>query len=383
MSRWWRSAWAGAWTPPTPGTAAWPSSRTWRLDHMDRLGTTVAAIAREKAAIIERGDLAVTGAAGEALAIVRRRCTRLGVPLAVASPAPVLGWTRDALHGGPAAPRSHVRRAAGPSPGGQRRDGGCPARRARGRWDRDGPSDGAPGRATRRHDGPGAWSCSRSPCRDGASVRSSSTEPTTRTAPPPSPSPWTTCGRTSPAAGDAAGPAHPRLGVHGGQGRRRRDRRRSSGPRPLSGATVVCTARGPAAGDAPGGAGGRLAGAPPRGDGADAPRIRRPRWTSRSGRSRGPVVVAGSLYLVGAVRARLVDDPALRDPGPGMSHRRLPDERGVVRERPDQGGGAATPSYGLPDGAGAGLPGTPWALAIGPATFAWGERTFVMGDRST
>ena len=30
---------------------------------------------------------------------------------------------------------------------------------------------------------------------------------------------------------------------------------------------------------------------------------------------RGPVVVAGSLYLVGAARARLVDDPALQDPG--------------------------------------------------------------------
>jgi hypothetical protein len=28
----------------------------------------------------------------------------------------------------------------------------------------------------------------------------------------------------------------------------------------------------------------------------------------------GPLVVAGSLYLVGAVRARLVDDPLLRDP---------------------------------------------------------------------
>ena len=28
----------------------------------------------------------------------------------------------------------------------------------------------------------------------------------------------------------------------------------------------------------------------------------------------GPIVVAGSLYLVGAVRARLVDDPVLRDP---------------------------------------------------------------------
>ena len=30
----------------------------------------------------------------------------------------------------------------------------------------------------------------------------------------------------------------------------------------------------------------------------------------------GPTVVAGSLYLVGDVRARLVDDPALRDPPP-------------------------------------------------------------------
>ncbi len=28
----------------------------------------------------------------------------------------------------------------------------------------------------------------------------------------------------------------------------------------------------------------------------------------------GPLVVAGSLYLVGQVRAALVDDPELRDP---------------------------------------------------------------------
>lgn len=62
-----------------------------------------------------------------------------------------------------------------------------------------------------------------------------------------------------------------------------------------------------------------------------------------------------------------------------MSDRQLPNEGGVVRERPEHGGGAATPSYGLPDGAGVGLPGAPGALAIGPATFAWGERTFVMG----
>ena len=51
------------------------------LDHMDLLGDTIPAIAREKAAIIERGDLAVTGASDEALAVIRRRAHRIGVPL--------------------------------------------------------------------------------------------------------------------------------------------------------------------------------------------------------------------------------------------------------------------------------------------------------------
>ena len=51
------------------------------LDHMDRLGDTVTKIAREKAAIIERGDLAVTGADGDGLAVIRRRARRMGVPL--------------------------------------------------------------------------------------------------------------------------------------------------------------------------------------------------------------------------------------------------------------------------------------------------------------
>src|SRR3954469_25993394 len=41
------------------------------LDHMDRLGATIPAIAREKVAIVKRGDRAVTGADGEALAIMR------------------------------------------------------------------------------------------------------------------------------------------------------------------------------------------------------------------------------------------------------------------------------------------------------------------------
>jgi dihydrofolate synthase/folylpolyglutamate synthase len=67
------------------------------LDHMDRLGDTVTAIAREKAAIVERGDLAVTGAWGDGLAVVRRRARRLGVPLTVVEPAPVLGWDRDGI----------------------------------------------------------------------------------------------------------------------------------------------------------------------------------------------------------------------------------------------------------------------------------------------
>ena len=67
------------------------------LDHMDRLGDTIAAIAREKAAIIERGDRAVTGASGDALGIIRRRARRLGVPLTEVQPAPLVGWDRDGI----------------------------------------------------------------------------------------------------------------------------------------------------------------------------------------------------------------------------------------------------------------------------------------------
>ncbi len=67
------------------------------LDHMDRLGSTVEAIAREKAAIIERGDLAVTGAAGTALEVVRRRARRVGAPLRVVAPAPLVGLDRDGI----------------------------------------------------------------------------------------------------------------------------------------------------------------------------------------------------------------------------------------------------------------------------------------------
>ncbi len=67
------------------------------LDHTDRLGETIGAIAREKAAIIERGDLAVTGATGEALDVIRRRARRMGAPLTEVAAASLLGWDRDGI----------------------------------------------------------------------------------------------------------------------------------------------------------------------------------------------------------------------------------------------------------------------------------------------
>ncbi len=60
------------------------------LDHTEWLGETVVAIAREKAAIISRGDLAVTGAGGDALRIIARRARRVAAPLRIVAPAPVL-----------------------------------------------------------------------------------------------------------------------------------------------------------------------------------------------------------------------------------------------------------------------------------------------------
>jgi dihydropteroate synthase len=52
---------------------------------------------------------------------------------------------------------------------------------------------------------------------------------------------------------------------------------------------------------------------------------------------------------------------------------------GVVPARPEAGGGAATPSFELPDGATAGVPGPAGPTRIGPRVFDWGSRTYVMG----
>jgi dihydrofolate synthase/folylpolyglutamate synthase len=67
------------------------------LDHVDRLGPTIGHIAREKAAIIERGDIAVTGATGEALSIIRRRARRVGAPLTEVRAAQIVEIGRDGL----------------------------------------------------------------------------------------------------------------------------------------------------------------------------------------------------------------------------------------------------------------------------------------------
>ena len=67
------------------------------LDHTEYLGPTVEAIAREKAAIIMPGDLAISGAAGPAGGPIRRRARRAGVTLVEVSPAPVLAADRHGL----------------------------------------------------------------------------------------------------------------------------------------------------------------------------------------------------------------------------------------------------------------------------------------------
>ena len=67
------------------------------LDHTEHLGATVELIAREKAAIVMRGDRAITGATGTALGPIRRRARRVGVRLVEVSPAPVLAFDRRGL----------------------------------------------------------------------------------------------------------------------------------------------------------------------------------------------------------------------------------------------------------------------------------------------
>jgi dihydrofolate synthase/folylpolyglutamate synthase len=67
------------------------------LDHTDRLGTTIPAIAHEKAAIIKRGDRAVTGAGPEALPVIRARAADMGAPLVEVTAPAISRIDRDGL----------------------------------------------------------------------------------------------------------------------------------------------------------------------------------------------------------------------------------------------------------------------------------------------
>lgn len=292
------------------------------LDHTDRLGPTIGHIAREKVAIVKRGDVAVTGADGAALAIMRRRCARLGVPLTVAAPAPLLGWSRDGvtvelprlgavevgLRGRHQAANAAVadgllnalEQAGIATVDAAARRRGYAAARWPGRLE----LVTAPARAGRparevlldgAHNADGAAALARAledlrPHLAGGGA----------TPPAPVTVLWASMAdKDVTAVVDAA-----------------------AGSTALAGASVVCTAmdlpRALAAGDLA--AIWRTALRVPATDMGAAAAVRAVGDVDMAldvalALGRGPLVVAGSLYLVGAVRARLVDDPDLRDPG--------------------------------------------------------------------
>ncbi len=67
------------------------------LDHQEYLGHTIEAVATEKAAIIKPGCRAVTGADGIALEVIRARAAETGAPLIECPPLPVEGMDRAGL----------------------------------------------------------------------------------------------------------------------------------------------------------------------------------------------------------------------------------------------------------------------------------------------
>jgi dihydrofolate synthase/folylpolyglutamate synthase len=308
------------------------------LDHTEWLGPTIPAIAREKAAIIERGDRAVTGATGDGLRVVRRRARRVGASLVEVADVPVLETGRDgivvelsglgrttiglrgrhqALNVGVADATLDALEAAGIAsvdPDARRR--GYAATRWPGRLE----LLEVPGPTGQREvllDG------AHNPA--GAAVLATALEDL---------APFVAGGRSaSPDDGRGAGdvgwrhaarrPRVPLTLVMGVMRDKDVDGILDALGRSdaLQGATIICTEVGS-----------------PRG--LDAPTLAA-RWSLRAGpasilvepdldraldralHAPGLVVVAGSLYLVGAVRGRLVDDPELRDdsnvPGKGGS----------------------------------------------------------------
>jgi dihydrofolate synthase/folylpolyglutamate synthase len=315
------------------------------LDHTEHLGPTVELIAREKAAIVMRGDLAITGATGPALGPLRRRARRVGVALLEVSPVPVLAFDRGGLvvelpglgavrigllgrhQAANVAVADAILDALGVAGiahvGPDARRAGYAAARWPGRLELlDLPGAGPRGADAEvlldgAHNPAGARALAAaldelrpelrgfagSTAGWAAASTSSSASASTHAAPSPSASP-------------SAGRAAPVTLVIGTMADKDVDGLIAAlgTSRSLAGARVIATA-------VPGGR-------------ALPPEALAARWLAAFPESdvgfaadpiaaleqavitaEGPVVVAGSLYLVGAARARLVDDPELRDPG--------------------------------------------------------------------
>ena len=276
------------------------------LDHTDRLGSTIEAIAREKAAIIERGDVAVTGARGPALAIIRRRARRLDVPLAEVVPAPLLGLDRDGIEvelAGLGRVRVGLRgrhQAANVAVADALLDAleaagvatvAAPARRtgyARATW---------PGRLELFEDD------GREILLDGAHNPAGAASLAVAL---DDLRPFLAAGRLTlvvAAMGDKD--------VDGIVGALR-------GAASLAGARIICTSLDVVRALSAAQLARHWVSVDPaaRPETDEDPRVAFERARSGPG---GPIVVAGSLYLVGAVRAQLVDDPGLRDPEPARA----------------------------------------------------------------
>jgi dihydrofolate synthase/folylpolyglutamate synthase len=67
------------------------------LDHQEFLGHTIESVASEKAAIIKPGSRAVTGTEGVALEVIRARAREVAVPLAECAPLPIRAMDLDGL----------------------------------------------------------------------------------------------------------------------------------------------------------------------------------------------------------------------------------------------------------------------------------------------
>jgi dihydrofolate synthase/folylpolyglutamate synthase len=67
------------------------------LDHQLYLGDTLISVAEEKAAIIKRGARAVTGARGEALGVIATRAAALDVPLTRCTPLPLAAMDHEGI----------------------------------------------------------------------------------------------------------------------------------------------------------------------------------------------------------------------------------------------------------------------------------------------